>query len=1340
MLTNRTPIIGIGASAGGLEPLEVFFNYANHIAGYAYVVIQHLAPNHKSLMDELLARHTNLPIKVIEDGMAIEPNTIYLNPPKKFVTLSGNKLKLSDKEDKKLSFPITTFFQSLAEHNQELSAAIVLSGTGSDGSEGIKFIKEKGGIVLVQDPESSKFDGMPKNAIHTGSVDKVCAVEDLPKELDIFFSSNKKLTLLDFQTDENSKQIKNILKEVENQTQIDFSGYKFSTMYRRTVRRMGIQGFTNLDKYLEYLKNTNSEGALLAKELLIGVTRFFRDTDTFDAIRDRLIPALIKQTSETRNIRVWVPACSSGEEAYSIAILIKDYLRKNNLQYDVKIFATDLDVEAINAASNPFFPENIANEIEPDILGAYFIHQKEGYKIANEIRDMIVFTVHNIIQDPPFSKIDLVTCRNFLIYLNPDIQKQLFSLFQFTLKSNGFLVLGSSESVGEKDTAFQEFDKKHKIFQNKKNQKVLKPLVKGENEKPIRMKMAPTLGQKQSTSDSNKFSVSPKKMLENIRDFLIQEYVPDAVIFNQNFDLVHTTGRTNQWLKLPLGVVSINILRMLPENLSLTFEVAANKLIQEDKEVSLKNAEITPEMEKIYGTKFLNIYFKKIESDDGSVLIIALFEGNKSIQKKAKTSPINLDLASKEKIQLLERELKVNKENLQTTIEELESSNEELQASNEELQSSNEELESVNEELYTVNAEFQEKVEELTASNNDLNNLIYSTNIAILFLDEELNIRKFTPAIKDILNLMPHDEGRHISHFRSRFQIENFTDKIEEVHRDLQSFETTIQDPNDRQFMMRVSPFRTNKNEIKGVVISFVEITSYSQANNSIQLPENALNQINKDFETQIELFKLIINQSSEMISLLDLNGKIEYISPASKEILGVTPEDLLTINPNKFIKDKDHRNLWKSTFNKIKQGENTATIQIEIKTGKKDSKWLESRFKAVNNEDGKLFKILAISKDISRRIYFEEEIQKLSLIAKQTKYAVIITDLEGKINYVNESFLKLTGYKESYVLGRKPGEFLQGKETDPKTVKIMGDAIKERKGFEVDIINYTDKGHKYWTNIQCELLHDRFRKPIGFFSIQAEISREKEFENQIESLNQILRSRNNKLTDLNKSLEEFAYVASHDLKEPARNIKSILELILKKSKGELNEKLENYMRMAAGAGDKMNQMINSLLEYSRSGVLNEELKTINLNDMTEEVKFSLQKLITENNAIIRVNDNIGDFKAYPILFGRLLQNLIQNAIKYRSEKKPEIVLKSSEDKFSYIFSVADNGIGISQRDFDRVFKIFQKVHQEDNESHGIGLAVCKKIVETHLGEITVESQEGYGTTIHFSISKKLDS
>jgi two-component system CheB/CheR fusion protein len=1338
MSKNKIPIIGIGASAGGLEALELFFNQVDNNAGYAYVVIQHLAPNHKSLMDELLARHTSLPIQVIENGMKINPNTIYLNPPKKFVTISAGHLNLNEKEDRKLSFPITSFFQSLAEEQKENCAAIILSGTGSDGSEGIKFIKEKGGIVIVQSPESAKFDGMPKNAIHTNCVDKVCLVENMNDEIKVFFNSHKKLSLLDFQNERNTFQIKNILNQVKKKTLIDFSGYKFSTMYRRTIRRMGLQGFKNLDDYLHYIEDNPNESHLLAKELLIGVTRFFRDGETFEVLRESLIPKLVEQNSETRNIRVWVPACSSGEEAYSIAILIKDHLKKNNLQYDVKIFATDLDVDAIKAASYQLFPESIINEINPYLLNSYFIRQKEGFKIAKEIRDMIVFSVHNVIQDPPFSKIDFVSCRNFLIYLEPEIQQKLFSVFRFTLVQNGFLLLGSSETLGEKHKNFSEFDKKHKIYINNTHVKVIPAQAQNMNDNIIRMKMM--ANSFISTPPETETPKSSRRVLESIHDHLIQQYVPDAIIFNEYFELIHTTGNTNKWLRLPIGEVSINVLRMLPEELRLEFELASNKMKNENTSINLKNVAVSEEMKDVYDSKFINISLKVLEVSHNP-LYIALFESSttKKVSKKiSEPSEIDLDLASKEKIGLLERELKSNKENLQTTIEELESSNEELQASNEELQSSNEELESVNEELYTVNAEFQEKVEELTDSNNDINNLIQSTDIAILFLDSDLNIRRFTPAIKEILHLEPSDIGRNISHFKSHIQLEKYTKEIEEVHKNLQAFETTIEDRNERKFMLRISPFRTFKNEIKGVVISFVEITAYIQAKEELRLSNVALDKSNLKYETQLELFEIITNNSKDLICIHNLNGEFEYVSPSSIEIVELNPNELLGNHPFKFVKNHRQQQMWSNSFEKVKNGKQVGLIQIKLNISPTKRRWFEVRFKPIKDPSDKIIKVIATYTDISDRIHFEEELQKLSLIAKQTKNSIIITNLEGKITYVNESFLKLTGYDESFVMDKKPGEFLQGAETNPKTVKLMHDAIEARKGFEVDVLNYSKSGYKYWTTITCEPMIDRSGDPIGFFFIQYEISQQKEYEEQIQSLNELLKSRNNKLSELNKSLEEFAYVASHDLKEPARNIKGILELILKKSDGKLDEKLVNYMNMAVASGEKMNQLINSLLEFSRSGVLNENLKTINLKDAINDLKFSLNPMIVEHHAEIIVNDHINEIKVYPILFGRLLQNLVQNAIKYRSKEKPKVVITAKENDLFYVLSVSDNGIGISERNFERIFKIFQKVHDKDSKSHGIGLAVCKKIVETHYGEIEVESQEGLGSTFHFTISKQL--
>jgi len=918
MSKKNIPVIGIGASAGGLEPLEQFFNKVSNDSGFAYIIIQHLAPDYKSLMDELLARHTNLPIKVIEDGIAVEANTIYLNPPKYFVEISANKLYLKEKGERKLTYPITSFMQSLAEDKKEESAGIILSGTGSDGADGIKFIKEKGGIVLVQDPETAKFDGMPKNAIHTGAVDKICEVGQMPFELDLFFKSYEKLIKIDFKTDKNNRLINQILKEVKKQTKIDFTGYKFSTIYRRTVKRMGLQGNKELEKYYQYVCHNSEENYLLAKELLVGVTRFFRDQETFHILNQEVIPQIIEQTSESRNIRIWVPACSSGEEAYSIAILLKEYLKKNSLQYDVKIFATDLDADAIRMAGNQIFPESISNEIHPYLLNSYFIPNKGGYRVAKEIRDMITFSVHNLIQDPPFSKIDFLSCRNLLIYLNQDIQKNLFAAFQYILNPGGFLLLGSSETISELGDNFSEFNRKHKIYINKKKSKLLSNSQQFADNSLLNSSLLPP-----ESISQIRFKNSPKsetRHLQNIQEFLIQQFVPDAVVFNSLFELIHTTGKTNKWLKLPLGEFSLNILRMIPEQISLVFELTANKLIHENEDVSLTNVEIKDEMADIFNSDLINIHFKKLDRQ-GDSLYIAFFLSPENQQATIKPAKVDLDLASKERIQLLENELKLNKENLQATIEELESSNEELQSSNEELQTSNEELESVNEELYSVNAEFQEKVEELLDTNNDLNNLIRSTNIPILFLDDELNIRRFTPAIKEIMNIMPQDTGRHISHFKSQIQLVEIVEKINEVHKTQQAIEAAVEDQNDRRFMMRISPFRKNKDETKGIVIAFIEITEYSKARSALKSSKQELKNINLKNETQLELLKIITNNSIEIISVHDLEGKFEYVSPSVKTIIGVEPDDLINKHPFELIITKKHKQLWTKSFNKVTAG-----------------------------------------------------------------------------------------------------------------------------------------------------------------------------------------------------------------------------------------------------------------------------------------------------------------------------------------------------------------------------------------------------------------------------------
>lgn len=1334
MTKKIIPIIGIGASAGGLEPLEQFFKHIDNKSGFAYVVIQHLAPNHKSLMDELLARHTALPIDVMEHGMELQADHIYLNPPRKFVTLSNNKVVLSDKADKELSFPISSFLVSMAEENGENCAGIIMSGTGSDGSEGIKAIKEKGGLVVAQEPASAKFDGMPKNAIATGAVDKILNIENIPEALNSFFLQTKKLES-DSLIEKNKDIIKKITTELKHQTGMDFSEYKFSTMYRRIVRRSGLVGINSIEEYYSYLVSHTAEGALLSAELLIGVTRFFRDRKVFEVLREQVIPQLVENARETRQLRIWIPACSTGEEAYSIAILLKDYLKKNNLQYDVTIFATDLDKESIKIAGDRIFPESIVAEVDKEILQSYFISTNKGHKIAKEIRDMIIFSVHDVIQSPPFSKIDLLSCRNFLIYLNPDIQQRLFSIFRLALKKEGFLLLGISESLGKMAQNFIEFDAKHKIYIN--NKPFSTPLPQREKVKfeSIRKKLPESLN-----DEGNNFSnlVTPKKRVESLQSFLIQQFVPDSIAFTLDFELFHTTGNVSSWLKLPVGEFNTHILNMLPQEWQVSFELAVNKVKLTQQTVVLKNIVVPESLKNAYKTPKLNIYISILNVQNSAPLLVASFQKNEKPKRQAEET-IDLDMAGAEKISLLENELRTSKENLQSTIEELESSNEELQATNEELQSSNEELESVNEELYTVNAEFQEKVSELTDSNNDINNLLNSTEIAIVFLDNNLNIRRFTPSIKTILNLMPQDEGRHISHFRGRFDLEGFIDKIEEVNRTLIPFEAVTKDVNERQYVMKITPFKTTKNETNGIVLSFIEITVHSELSRKLNFSEDALNKINQRFAEKTELFELIANSATDLITIHDENGIIEYISPSVFEILEYKPDELIDTNFIDLIDNKKH--IWEiaKAFKDAKNKESTAILQFKIQHKKGHDVWIQSKIRPISNEKGKFSKILSNSIDITFRKKNEEELNKLSTIARQTSNVVIITDVEGKTTFVNRAFEKLTGYQEAEILGKKPGELLQGKESDKVTIRLMSEAIQKKESFSVEIVNYTKQGHKYWMQIYCEPIFNELNEHCGFFSVQQDNSQQREYDLHIEKLNNLLQQRNQNLAEVNSSLEEFAYVASHDLKEPARNVRGMMELIRKKYADTLDSTVLEYIDIAIKASDKMNKLIESLLQFSRTGILAEEKEIMVLEQIINEVKAILSQPIKENEAKIMLKTKVKEVTVYPTLFLRLFQNLISNAIKYRSDSKPVIEITCEERESEWNFSVKDNGCGIPEREFQNIFKIFKTLNPKDStDSNGIGLSVCKKIVETHLGKIYVESTVGEGSIFYFSISKNI--
>ncbi|MCH8568125.1 MAG: PAS domain S-box protein [Balneolales bacterium] len=1319
------PVIGIGASAGGLEPLESFFEAAPVNKQCTYIIIQHLAPNHKSLMHELLSRHTKLPIHIIEDGMELEAGNIYLNPPKKFVELRNRRFSLLEKIDRKLSFPISSFLVSLAEEAQEYSCAIILSGTGSDGSEGIKSIKEVGGLVLAQDPETARFNGMPKNAIYTGSVDKAVRIEQMHYEISSFFSSEKSLPE---KSDEENHAlvIDKILQLVKLNTNIDFYGYKRTTVSRRILRRTGILGRENVESYHAYLKENPDECHLLSKELLIGVTRFFRDATAFDALNEQVIPKLVEQNEDTRTIRVWVPACSTGEEAYSIALLLKNYLRKQKKTFEVSIFATDLDKEAIKTATNRIFSESIANEIPSDLLSTYFIPQRKGFIIHKDIRDMIVFSAHNLVQDPPFNRIDLISCRNMLIYMDNTLQQYVFSVFQYSLKTGGFLFLGSSETPGKSQDKFSELDARNKIYINLNNQKLLSKLRDSNRRPYIGQKTTQPNGDHYFTNElDNNQNQNPKRTIHEIQHALIMDFVPDSIIYNENMDLMHTTGDAGRWLMLPAGEFTTQVHRMLPENLVLPFEIATQKVLNNGKEVRLSGIKPPP---GIPGVSDITV---KLYSLSMNQRVLAAFFST-SRQKSFGNEPeeLQLDSATSEKIHILEQELRISRENLQSTIEELESSNEELQAANEELQSSNEELESVNEELYTVNSELQQKIQDLSDLNSDLNNLIQSTDIALLFLDSSFNIRRYTPAIKRILDLVPHDIGRNISHYRGNLQIENFMGLIDQVYQSLIPYKATIKDGKGKTYIIKIIPYKTSQanEDATGIIIVFLDVTLVSDMQNELRISNKTMMQISESETEEKELFELIVNQSRDMIQLLSVDGTILYTSPSCAELTGFEVNELKGTKYLSLVNGKKARVKWSGHFLTVLNNHYVGLHQYRLSTKKNGTKWVETSLRPLYDSKGKVHQILATTRNIHERIQREQNLQKLSLIAEQTSNGVVITDKKGLITFVNEAFEKITGYMQEEVLGRKPGSFLQGDETDPETVRYMGEHLENQKPFITEVINYTKNGDKYWVKIQAEPLYDKNDAFIGYFSIQNDISVEKEFQERIFRLNEIIRKQNVRLEEINKSLEEFAYVASHDLKTPVRNIRGMVDILNRKGDTMSAEKKQEVLHIISNAAAELGKLIDNLLEYSRTGRLEEEASEVSFPEICASVTKLFDKDIEETNGQLRTNLQVEKGIVYPILFKRMLTNLVNNAVKYHGHKPPEIEIENYMKGSQLHFRITDKGIGIPENQQERIFKIFH-IYDKEKGGNGIGLAVCKKIAELHRGSISVSSKIGEGSS-----------
>ena len=826
--TIAFPIIGIGASAGGLEALEQFFRNMPNNSGMAFVVIQHLDPTRIGIMPELLQRITTLKVVQVTDGIKVKPDCVYVIVPNKSMSLLNGALHLFDPiESHGLRLPIDIFFRSLADDRHEKSIGIILSGMGSDGSLGAKAIKEKNGIVLVQEPASAKFDSMPRSVTDAIIADIVAPAGDLPSQLIEFLKFTpipKKEPELEGINKSNLEKIIILLRE---QSGHDFSLYKKNTLFRRIERRKGVHQIDKIQNYVRFLQENPKEVEILYKELLIGVTNFFRDGVVWDVLKENILPALMNELPEGYVMRAWVTGCSTGEEAYSLAIVFKEALEKiiKPTHLTLQIFATDLDHEAIEKARKGNFSKKIANDVSAVRLSRFFVAENDGYRVNTVIREMVVFAPQNVIKDPPFTKLDIITCRNMLIYMEPELQRKLLSLFNYSLNPGGILLLGTAETLGNSKYGFTELDAKLKIY--KRASETLSPELDNFPSSFFQSK------------DTN-VSKPPLKIVENIQSLadqiLLQRFAPPSVLVNDRGDIIYITGRTGKYLEPVAGKTNWNIYAMAREGLQQELPGAFRKAMQNFEAVVLHNIKIGTNG----GTQFVDVTVQRLEnpaSIKGMVMIVftdvpALIEHDaiKPITAKAGLSRRQKELEMQlqrcsEVIQSVREEMQTSQEELKSTNEELQSSNEELQSTNEELTTSKEEMQSMNEELQTVNIELQSKVSDFIRSNDDMKNLLNSTEVATLFLDKNLNIRRFTDQVIKIFKLRSADIGRPFTDLVNDLQYPEIEAHAQHVIKTLVSMETAIKTHDKRWFNIRIMPYRTVDDHIDGLVMTFSDIT-----------------------------------------------------------------------------------------------------------------------------------------------------------------------------------------------------------------------------------------------------------------------------------------------------------------------------------------------------------------------------------------------------------------------------------------------------------------------------------------------------------------------------------
>lgn len=1072
-------IVAIGASAGGLEAIHEFFDNMPSNGNLSFIIIQHLSPDYKSLLVELIAKHTNMKVFEAGQGMKVEKNCVYVIPNNKLLSIRGGSLELGVKSvEKAPNTAIDTFLFSLAKDQGQKAIAIILSGTGTDGSRGIERIHEEGGVVFVQDPVSAKFDGMPNSAINTGYTDFILAPELMPEE--IFNYIKERPVHYAREGAPTESQLPEVLKLVEKNCSYDFSNYKSPTLLRRISRRMGLLGYKDFPSYVDFLKSSSDECKFLGKEFLIGVTKFFRDGAAFKQLREQILPDLINSKEDGEQIKIWVTACSTGEEAYSFAMLMDDLIQTMGKNIEVKIFATDIDPNAIEVASKGIYSSSKMNDIDEHLVNRYFTREGSMATIVPKLRKQIVFARHNVLKDPPFIKNDLVTCRNMLIYMNHVLQRKVLSTLQFSLNSGGILFLGPSEVPSGIKVGFDEINGKWKIFRKMSNDNSYNPdkfpsLQLTKTESLTRNVIVPSRDQ------------AHRELEDDFRSVLTEEFGFAAIYIDKNFEIRDAVGDFKKYLSLPDRIVALNLLKMVGPDLSIALNTAIRKSLKENIKVNLNCVRIKQQDGK---DKLINIMVKK-SARDGYIMIV-LGECHENYVARPNTEFSISEGTSAETslyINDLEEELKETRSNLQMAVEGLETANEELQSSNEELlsaneelQSSNEELQSLNEELHTLNTEHQLRIRELIELNDDLNNYFRSTDLAQIFVDRNLRIRKFNPTAVKMVNLIEGDIGRPIEHISTNLRNpENFIEEIRDASENNRMFEKEISLNSGATYLMRILPYVRQDSQVDGVVITFIDISNIKELDNIIKGVFNssfsaimAFRSVRSE-KSGITDFKWIASnyQSDALLK----KQKDEYIGKSLTKVFpALSRKDLM----EKFIQVVETGEPLNIETQIIQEGEENWYGLIATQMGdglvlsltdfnekkKNEEKFRRNYYELMKTKENLRALNAELEEKISSRTFeLSQSEERFRLIANATSDAIWDWDLVNNKVWWSDSFYARLGFE------KEP-------DTENSSFWINNIHPEDRAYVQNEIHDAIDKGLKSWS------ARYRFKKADGTYAL----------------------------------------------------------------------------------------------------------------------------------------------------------------------------------------------------------------------------------------------------------------